>query len=311
MDQEHIQLPARWTRGQRLKNTVIYVVIRLLLAVTSLLPLMVTARLGAVLGWIGYWLDWGDRRRAMAHLELAYGEGLTTSQRRAITRGMFTHLGRMAGEALRAPRIMAEHQRYIDFTAGSRERYQAAVARGKGIILVSGHIGNWELLGAALAPLGEPLRGVAKPTYDPRLTRLAHRLRTAAGFDLLWRGDRPLKDELYDILGRGQTLLLLIDQDMKVPGVFVDFFGTPAHTPRAPASMALKTGAALLVCHLARNGSRHMLDLQEIPAPPGTEVIPLMQQLSDYLEHAIRAHPSQWVWLHRRWKTRPPRQEAS
>ena len=306
-----LALPERWSRGQRLKNTSIYHAIRVLVALTSWLPLWLTASFGGLLGRLGYYLNSGDRRRALRHLELAYNGALTPGQRRHIARGMFAHLGRAAGEALHARLVMQLPERHVAFTPGSRQRYQAALARGRGVILVSGHIGNWELLAAVLSPISGPLHAVARQTYDPRLTKLAHDHRTRAGFHLLWRGDRPLKQNIYDVLAQGEVLLLMIDQDIKgVPGVFVDFFGQPAFTPRAPATMALKTGATLMVGHLVRLNGRHVMDLQEVSVSAAADkpdreqaVVDLIQQMSAYLERAIRAHPEQWVWLHQRWKT--------
>jgi KDO2-lipid IV(A) lauroyltransferase len=160
-----------------------------------------------------------------------------------------------------------------------------------------------------VAAAGLPITSIAKPLYDPRLTRFVHRLRTAYGHRILWRGDDGVPKELLRVFRQNGVLGLLIDQDTRVQGAFVPFFGRPAHTPTAAASLAIRHDAALLMVCGHRAGRRHQLQVERIPLPAGPDhdarVLALTRTLSAWLEAAIRRAPEQWVWLHDRWRRQP------
>ena len=301
-------LPARWGRAQRLKNTLIYLAIRAAIAMVRLTPMRFALRMGSTLGSVASFIPLRERRRTRENLKAAFPES-NERQRTKIMRGMFAHLGRSAMEAIFIRRLF-EREPTLALTDEHREHFRRLLSQGRGAIAVSGHIGNWELLAQAVARAGFDIAGIAKPLYDPRLTRLVHLERTAAGMQLIWRGDKGGSREMLRVFKRGGILALLIDQDTRVPGTFAPFFGRYAHTPAAAAALALRTGAPISVGWIHRTETGFRLHFEEMEVEPPTEdrdadVQRLTARLNARLEAAIRQRPEQWVWLHDRWKTRP------
>jgi KDO2-lipid IV(A) lauroyltransferase len=191
---------------------------------------------------------------------------------------------------------------------------EAALARGKGVVFISGHVGNWELLARRVARAGFPSQSIAKETTDPRLTALVERFRAQGGVRSIWRGQEGAARAMLRALKAGEILGLLIDQDTRVQSLFVPFFGELAATPRAAADLALRTGAAVVVGFCQREGEGYRLWMEEVPYTAGddreADALALTTALSQRIEAAIRRAPEQWVWMHQRWKTRPPRAAA-
>ena len=237
---------------------------------------------------------------------------LSPGERRRIVRRMFVHLGVCAAEAIHIERLVARGE--VTLSPEARAVLDAGLAGGKGVVIVSGHVGNWELLGQMVANAGYRVTSIGKPLYDPRLTRLVHKLRTAYGMQILWRGDAGLTKEMMRVFKENGILGLLIDQRTRVQGAFVPFFGRPAHTPTAPASLALRTGAPLLVGWSHRHGHRHLVHFESLPvegdADREEDVVALTARLNACLEAAVREIPEQWVWLHDRWKGIDERHDA-
>ena len=302
------ELPARWGAGQRLKNTVIYVLLRVAVWCVRACPFRVARALGAFLGHLAATVDLRDRRRAERNLARAMPE-LSVAERRRISRAMFVHLAVSGVEMVHIDRFLSGPTR-LRFDDECRALFGAALEQGKGVMAVAGHLGNWELLAQMIAVEGYPVTGIAKPLYDPRLTRWVHHHRSRWGHRILWRGDRGVPKQLLRVFRDGGVLGMLIDQDTRVQGEFVPFFGHPAHTPTAAASLALRTGAVILVGRTWRENGTHHFDFQRIDAPAAgnhdARVLELTARLNAWLEAAIREHPEQWVWLHDRWKRQPP-----
>ena len=281
------------------------------LRLLSLLPLGAALRLGAAGGAVAGLLFRKTRRLALAHHALAFPE-TSEADRRAVARGMFVHLGRSALELAAIRRYDARLDRYVEF---AQPRLLGEVmARGSGMVFVTGHVGSWELLARAIARAGVPNAVIAKRNVDDGLNRLAETFRAEGGVTTLWREDESTGRAIIKTLRGGRALGLLIDQDTSVQGVFVPFFGRPAWTPRAAADLALRFGAPVVVGTIHRKGPRaddgHLLDLVEIaydprPADKEAEVVRITAACSAALEAAIRRHPAEWVWMHERWKTAP------
>lgn len=300
-------LPLRWCRWQRAKNTSIYVAVRAVGGALRRLPLDRVPLLAPALGWLVWILSPAHRRRADENLRAALPE-LGASERRRLIRRNFVHLARNAFEVLRWDRGRGP-SRVPEMSEEHRQLFADAVAEGKGVLLASGHIGNWELIPPVVARAGFPLFVVAKPTYDPRLTRWIHSLRSRGGVEVIWRGDSRAVRSLLGIFRKGAILGLLLDQDTDVHGVFVPFFGRPACTPSAAASLALRADATVLVCWMQRVGRRSVFHAERVEAPTeGTReerIVAITAAVTARLEQAIRERPEQWVWMHRRWKRKP------
>jgi KDO2-lipid IV(A) lauroyltransferase len=299
---------------KRVKRAVRSVLVRAAIRVLSALPLRAALALGAAVGRVAWWVAPGERRLMLRHLALAFPEK-SEEERRAIARQSLVHLGMVALEVVAIGRSGLAIDDYVSFAPGSEEIVRRAMERGKGLIFVAGHIGNWELLARRLALVTQPNAVIAKRNADPKLNALVERFRAEGGNKTLWREDPATGRELIKLFRQGGALGILIDQDTKVQGVFVPFFGRLAFTPRAVGDLALRFGATVAVGTSHRRGPRlgdgHELTVVEVPydpAPrdPEAEVLRLTAACAALQEAAIRRHPDEWVWMHRRWKTCPP-----
>lgn len=296
--------------AKRLKRFLRYVAIRLALALVARLPLGLAQALGRALGRLGWALAGGERRKALEGLAIAFPEK-SDQERRAIGRAAFAHLGAAALEAANLRATGEGLRALVAWPAEDRARFEAALARGRGVVFVSGHVGNWELLARRVARDGFRCQSIAKETSDPRLTRLVERFRERGGVRSIWRGQDGAARAMLRALRQGEVLGLVIDQDTKVQSVHVPFFGRLASTPRAAADLALRTGAAVVVGFCQREGKGYRLHMEEVPVPDAAAdreaaAVALTARLTERIEAAIRRAPEQWVWMHRRWRTPPP-----
>ena len=299
-------LPARWRPWQRRKNTAIYHAVRAAHAGRFCLPPRRRLTLGRALGFVAWALAWPQRRLANRQLAAAM-PALGARARRRTVRQMFVHLGETVAELLDLTALV----RASPLDACAERVLRDALAEGRGVLAVSGHLGNWELLAQAVAARGVPLALVAKPLSDPRLTAWVDAERRRFGAEVLWRSGVGEVRPVLRALAANKVVALLLDQDTRVPGVHVPFFHAPAHTPRAVAALALRRGTPVVVATSWRVGRRHRycierLDVaREVAERPDAEpVVALTAAFAARLERAVRAHPAQWVWLHARWRRR-------
>ncbi|WP_163786240.1 lysophospholipid acyltransferase family protein [Myxococcus vastator] len=295
--------------AKRLKRFLRYVLIRGVLLLLQPLPLGVARSLGARLGALAYALAGGERRKALKSLCVAFPEK-SDADRQALARDAFRHLGAAALEVACTGALDEALERLVAWPDADRQVLEMALARGRGVVFVSGHVGNWELLARRVARAGYPSQSIAKETTDPRLTELVGQFRARGGVRSIWRGQEGAARAMLRALRNGEILGILIDQDTKVQSLFVPFFGELAATPRAAADLALRTGAAVVTGFCHREGAGYRLSMEEVPVPPDTDreaaALALTAALSSRIEAAIRRTPEQWVWMHQRWKTRPP-----
>lgn len=306
------EVPAHWSVQQRLKNGGIYALVRFSLPLVARLPFALVYAFTWVLGALAPLLASSERRRAEAHLATAFPE-LTRPECRRVARRMFRHLARSAAEVAQIERFL-DGPHAVRLAAEHRKLLDDVFAEGKGVVAVTGHIGNWELLAQVVAHSGYPITAIAKPLYDPRLTRLVHTARTRYGMQVVWRGDSGASRDMLAVFKSQGMLALLIDQDTKVQGAFVPFFGRPAFTPTAAAALALRFGTPVVVVWHHRVGGEHRLHLERLSFTPSgdkdADVVRFTAAMTARLEAAIREHPEQWVWMHRRWRRTPPHEEG-
>ena len=269
-------------------------------------PARLLFALGEAIGSAAYRL--GLRRRvALDGLRRAFPER-TEAQRRAIARAAYRQLGRGLAELVAWRRLTdSELERVVDFV--DWDRYEAARAGRRGVIMAVTHFGNWELAARAAVRRGMDLTTITRPLRGALNERLLAYRRN--------RGMRELSDKgssgaALRLLRRGESLGVVVDQNMLPSrGVFVDFFGTPACTTPAPAVLSLRTGAPLFLVFdfRAPDGTHRIRFDGPFSVPPGpnshSTVVALTQELTRAVEHVVRAHPEYWFWVHRRWKTRP------
>jgi len=295
--------------AKRAKRYLRYCLVRAALFVVEKLPIDVAGRLGSVVGHLVYRLAPKTRANALQSLSTAFPDW-PSEARQDIARRCFAHLGRCVFELACIRQMDPRIGEWVEWTEDERLLLEKALARGRGVVFVSGHVGNWELLARRVALAGLPASTIAKESNDWRLTRIVERFRTQGRVESIWRGQRGAAKRMLRVLKSGGILGLLIDQDTAVQSVYVPFFGRPASTPRAAADLALRTGAAVVVgfCQRKEDG-RYRLSMKEIsPLQTGDsnkDVAALTQVLTAEIEGAIRRTPEQWVWMHPRWKTQP------
>ncbi len=294
--------------AKRLKRWVRFAFLRGALAVASRLPLRWAQALGDALGSVAFRLLAQERAKALASLARALPEK-TDAERWALASASFRHLGRCALEAAVAARLSeAQLDRLLEVPEAVRRLLVQAVAQGRGVVAVSGHVGHWELFGWALVRLGLPLHVIAREGVDARLGALAEAFRARGGVRTILRGRPGSAVALLRALRRGAMLGFLVDQDTRVQSVGVPFFGTLASTARAPADLTLRTGAVSVVGFLQRQADgRYQLSASEVEVPHSgdaeADVLELTARYSAAIEAAVRRAPEQWVWMHQRWKS--------
>ncbi|MBN1960604.1 MAG: lipid A biosynthesis acyltransferase [Deltaproteobacteria bacterium] len=302
-----IQLPAHWGHWQRLKNGFIFLFVRLSLALFTHLPFVMLKLFTLTLGCLAPYVAPLERHRALKHLELAMPK-LSAKERRSIMRRMFLHLALSAAETVHIDRFISGTNA-VQLSPEHREVLDTALSEGRGVIIITGHIGNWELLAQVVAHAGYHVASIAKPTYDPRLTKLVQQARCRYGMQMIWRGDADVGKKMLGTLRKGGLLALLIDQDTKVPGDFVPFFGRPAYTPTTAASLSLKLSTPVIITWDHRVNNKHVLHFARLPFTKSgnhdENIIRLTAAITAELETAIRQHPEQWVWMHQRWRRQP------
>jgi KDO2-lipid IV(A) lauroyltransferase len=302
------------TGWKRVRRAIRAAVIRGFIRALMLLPLGVATAIGAALGLAGWVLSRRLRRDMRASLSVAFPEK-RAAERDAIARASLVHLGRVGGEVITMRQWAGRVDEVVEVTPDALATVERARARGKGIVFVLGHLGNWELT-SRLSRYVQPNAAIAKRTWHRSLDAIIERFRAENGVGTFWRDDPATARGMLRLFKQGGTLGILIDQDIAdVQSVFVPFFGRLAATPRAAADFALRFGATVLVVTCHRRGPRirdgHRLEVEEVPvgadAPDGeAEVVRLTAACAAIQERAIRRHPAEWVWMHQRWKTRPP-----
>jgi Kdo2-lipid IVA lauroyltransferase/acyltransferase len=296
-------------RPLRARDQLLYRGLETFLSAAGRLPLGVTRPLGAQIGATAMAISARDRRRARSHLRLAF-PSLDEASMRALLRSTARHVGKLLAEVawlLRAtPEEVAEQCAITGL-----EHLQRPLAAGTGAVLITGHCGNWELCNARVGVAGIPLTIAVRGMHDPRLDRIATALRSRFGAEVVPRGQDAGR-RLFAALAANRVNGLLIDQDIRdIPGVFVPFFGRPAWTPSGAASLALRHGCPVVpIFAHRRSDGRHLAEIHPpLPDPPPgpseERITALTAAATAAIERQIRAYPEQWVWMHRRWRTRP------
>ena len=278
--------------------------LRLLRGLFGFLPWSWCQALGAGFGRLAFGLAGRDRRRALTHLQLAFPD-LSDGERRRLARSTFRHLGMCLFELLhvwgRAPARASSYVEVVGFEEIERIRQT-----GRAIVVLTAHCGNWELISCANHSHGLGLAAMTRGLDDEGLQRLTVDLRAHLGSEAIARGSRKSSRQMLKTLKAGGCLAMLIDQDIRTDGVWVPFFGKLAHTPTAAADLALRLGADVVPTFSERlEDGRHRLTFHPALQLPddATEATAVMTAA---IEDQIRRRPEQWVWMHRRWRRRPP-----
>jgi KDO2-lipid IV(A) lauroyltransferase len=295
---------------ERLEYALVWPFIKLI----GLLPRPLARAIGITLGLAVYTLHRRLRRVGLRNLALAFPD-MPERERRRILRGEFISLGRQLAEVCLFPRYTRENLSRIVIYDGF-ENFERAYARGKGVLFLTGHLGAWELSAFAHSLNGHPLSIVMRSLDNPHIDALLESYRTMHGNRTVDKDD--FVRGLLSAMRAGETVGILMDTNMTPPqGVFVDFFGIPACTASGLARIALRTDAAVVPGFTVWDSNLRKYILRFEPAVElirtgdnkndnEADVVANTAEFTKVLEDVIRRYPDQWLWVHRRWKTRPP-----
>jgi KDO2-lipid IV(A) lauroyltransferase len=298
---------------KRIKYTAIYWTVLFTIFISRLMPRTWWL---ALFGWIaGVVYRFKSRYKDLVihHLTLAFGKEKSPEEILALSKEVYVMLGKNGADVIRSWSVETLEQLQKFVVVEGKEYADGALAKGKGIIYFTGHIGAFELMISAMGLHGMPFLVIGTELKDERLNDIIVRFRNKHGSEPIPRGRETFK--LIKKLKSGGAVGMLIDQDTKVKSRFVNFFGRPASTPVGAAVMAMKTGAAVVpaLIHLGKDNLQHMVLYPEVPmVNTGDEEMDMVtntQTLTTILEEAIRRNPAQWVWMHERWKTKPGEEE--
>ena len=249
------------------------------------------------------------RRVGRRNLDIAFPEMRAGEQRR-ILRALFTGLGRQLAEFCMFPRYTRETISKIAIYEGL-ENFTAAQSKGKGVLLLTGHFGAWEVGSFAHSLYGHPLKIVVRDLDNPLVDELVKRYRTLHGNETV--DNRQFARSLITAMRANETVGILMDTNMTPPqGVFVDYFGVAAATASGLARLALHTGAAVVPAFTIWDAALRKYRIIFAPAmsllrsgDPEVDVVSNTAAFTKKLQEYVEKYPEQWLWIHRRWKTRP------
>ena len=273
----------------------------------AVLPYKGALKAGGFLGLLLFYA-WADRRKiAVSNIERAIKAGAISVSGPAarIARESFVNLGKSFAEIMKVYYGFGDRLIENVVVRGS-EHYKKAAEKGKGVIVITGHCGNWELTALAFGVRVAPVCGVVRPQDNPYLNRMVEKIRARYVNGVIYK--KGALKGILSCLKKEGTVGILIDQAViRDEGFIVDFLGRGAWTTKMPALIARKTGAPVIPAFMSREGTTHVMtihpevslkreDRSESALKEDT------QRLSSYVEEFIKQHPSQWLWIHKRWK---------
>lgn len=297
------------------KQRLAFAAVRAAVAAARILPRPLAAFAATVLGRAAYALLPKYRRRMRKQIAMAMG--LEPKAARRVARGVYPSLARMALESARLLDAPADAVEACFAPDDDRAMLDRAVREARrGVILVTGHLGNWEVAGALCGIRGWTAGSVAKPLRNPLLDAWLLDKRRAAG-QAIWQKKGALRPVMRALRDR-RGVAFVADQDGGPHGLFVPFFGRYASTMAAPAELAVRMGSPVVVAAVLRDGAFGRFRLRAFPPigadpsnDPAYERRRLAADINQRLEALIREAPDQWLWTHRRWRTEPPRLPAA
>ncbi|MFQ5449147.1 MAG: lysophospholipid acyltransferase family protein [Nitrospinaceae bacterium] len=289
-----------------------YALFQIISFFVSFLSLRGVYGLGQLLGRIPYHLRGKRYRIALANLHIAYGDEKSPAEKKYVIKDSFSRLAVSALQCLwlkrhpetRIRELFAKEPRGLDLL-------KECLGRGKGVFFLTAHYGNWEALGIYHGILGMAhLDSIVRRLDNPYLEKAAREFRAVSGNGIFYREESPLK--IARALKNNTCVAVMMDQNTARGGVFVEFFGKKAATPRSVALLSYRLGTPILPL-FAHPGPMGTYTLEYGPelklektGNKVTDILNWTQECEKFIESVIRKHPEPWMWGHRRWKTRPP-----
>jgi KDO2-lipid IV(A) lauroyltransferase len=286
-----------------------YAVVWTLVKLLGILPRRAARAVGAAVGTAAFFLPGRLRKTGLRNLEIAFPEK-TPHEREQILRALYRNLGWLLAEFCQMPKYTRENTQPFLRCEGI-DHYLAARDRGKGVLILTGHLGAWELSSYYHSLMGYPMSIVIRRLDNPHVDRLVNAIRCLHGNQVLHKDE--FARGLLAAMRKGETVGILMDTNMTPPqGVFVPFFGRLACTASGMARVVAKTGAAVLPGFMVweQTEQKYVLRFgEEIPilstGDDEGDALANTAKFTEVIEEYVRQYPEQWLWVHRRWKTRP------
>ncbi len=284
--------------------------VRFVFAAIGALPLKASMRFGKTFGWAIVKLFPKLSKTANRNLEIAFPK-IDDSEKRRIVKGTFGSLGRQLGFISHFRNFKPEDIRELVEVIGKEENFDPAHASDRGILFFTGHFGSWEVFNLLPQAFGYHINILVRRIDNPLVENYVDAIRTKFGSVTL--GKKQAARKMFRILENGETLGILADLNVqKKEGVFVDFFGVPASTTTSIAKLALKTNAIILPAFAVWDEakSKYVVYLEppikyEKTGSQQDDIEEITQKITKTVEEFVRKYPEQWLWIHKRWNTRP------
>ncbi|WP_196595868.1 lysophospholipid acyltransferase family protein [Pectinatus frisingensis] len=288
-----------------------YHILKFLSFCVCLLPHKALLYIGRILGILYFHLIAKERNRAITQMQMSLG--CSEKEAAETVKNSFINLGRSFLEILYTPRLNKNNiNDFVD--PHGLEKIKAAVQEGHGVVILTGHVGNWEWLAASMAFNGIPTTTIVKPQPNAQHTRILNEYRRMVGVEVFARGTSELMAAAR-ALKKGKVLGFLVDQDAGPGGAFIKFFGRLASTPLGPAVFAHKFLSPVVPAFIVRReDGRHRLIIGDImrykdTGDPDKDLLDFTKKMTDFVENVIKNHPTQWLWFQKRWNTAPEEQK--
>ncbi len=290
------------------KNLIIYILLRILLGFINLLPLKEAYLFAGALAKSAYYIFPSDRRTALSNLRIAF-ENRSRPDLKSIYKQSLKNIGYSAVDVLRFKKFnRGEIMKMVEVVG--LENFDKAYNRGRGIVAVTGHISNFELIAAWFGQAGYKTAAVGRQLYDIRLNRML--IKNRERMNVLCIDSEAPVSRFMRTLRQGYAIGVLVDQDSsRYRGEFVEFFGKPAYTPIGPILLARMAKAAVVPIVIIRKKPMRysMIIFPELTfdyeSDRNEDVKRVLTKVTEILENTIKENPEHWVWMHKRWKTKP------
>ncbi len=280
----------------------------------SLLPRPVCLAIGGALGSLIYHIDRKHRQIALSNLKTAFGTRISAAEQKKIAKASFRHFGSVLADIIKIQHMKRDKILRLISIEGT-EHLDRATRKGKGVLIFSAHLGNWEIATAPISEIGK-VNVIARPFDNRLLEKEFLKIRTKLGANVIHKQQaaRPV----LRALGLNEMVAILIDQNVvRSQAVFVDFFGKPAATTPSLAAFSLKTDAPIVpvFCYPVRSGKYHVkihdpLNIV-LTGDEKQDILKITQLCTKIIQNQIQEDPKVWLWFHNRWKTRPEDEEKT
>jgi KDO2-lipid IV(A) lauroyltransferase len=276
--------------------------------IIRVLPMRYMYAFAGGIAFLGYRIAVKQRKIALDSLSVAFGKEKSASEVEKIAKDCFSFMAKSGVEVL----FFMDKPKLIDerFSMEGKENLDNALSKGKGVILVSAHFGNFPLMLAKLSIMGYPVSAIMRPMRDPRAEKIFSDQREKLKIKPIYTQPRSTcVGRTLETLRKNELVFIPVDQNFGTAGVFVDFFGRKAATATGPIIFAQRTKAAIVPCFtIRRQDDTHRIVFEpalemEKSLNPQDTIVKNIQKITDIIERYIRRYPAEWGWIHRRWKT--------